>query len=157
MARQPNSRRAPDADDQTAALAGNSQPSLPLISSAGGGGSGLLPPKKTKTTYNATEQNHLIADHELEQLSSASTGDMGSWFFCALGAFLGSIVSFLDRLDKVNNPDSPIHAGDLVVIGLTIAFLVAALILGSIWKARVNSGRKLVAEIRSRRSVSSTR
>lgn len=112
-----------------------------------------MPAPKKLFTYKAKELSHFISDDELERLSETNGGDIGSWFFTLFGAFLGTVPAIIDRAPKVGSISSPLNTWDLVVGSLSIGCLVASVCLGIVWYGRRNRMKKLVAEIRDRKTV----
>lgn len=112
-----------------------------------------MPAPKKFTTYKPREISHLISDDELERLNETNSGDIGSWFFMLLGAFLGTIPAVVDRAPKIGNVATPLGYWDLVVGALSIGCLVGSVCLGVLWNGRRNRMKNLVAEIRRRKTV----
>lgn len=131
------------------AATGNAEPATTRQWGGGGGGQ---PRTKIKTTYNPLIIEHVISDDELGRLSQEG-GGLGNWFYCLFGAFLGSIPSFIDRIQKIGSDQTPLDGWDLIILALSFGCLVAAVCVGVIRHGRTTDSKMLTDQIRSRKAI----
>lgn len=92
---------------------------------------------------------HLVADHELEDISKPESGIAGAFGFAALGGAIGAMPSGCSALDKLST-QTPVAKEGLVSFSILLGSSVATIICLAIWfiNRRRNSG--LVTRIRAR-------
>lgn len=101
---------------------------------------------------------HMILDHELDQLSKAETGIIGSLGFVGLGGVIGFAPAFLGALEKISAvPVVQPSAADVGTLICLPACVVLALLCLTIFGLSVRRNWGLSAKIRARKKQAMTR
>lgn len=110
---------------------------VPTVGAAGETQSLNFTPESMVTVPERTDW-HLVADHELDTLSSSVGGILGSVGFAALGAALGAAPQALSGWNsiKAGKPLSSESATSLCIFLLSIATTIICLSIFGIYKKR---------------------